>query len=110
MAKLFSYGTLQQENVQIASFGRLLEGGKETVKGYKLLDVEIADFDVISKSGKNIHKIMVYTGDITDTVDGTVFDISDEELGVADNYEVEDYVRETVNLTSGATAFAYVAR
>ncbi len=110
MAKLFSYGTLQQENVQIASFGRLLDGNAGAIAGYKLKDLEIADFDVISKSGKAVHKIMVYTGDASDEVNGTVFDLSDEELGVADNYEVEEYSRILVTLVSGIKAYAYVGQ
>lgn len=110
MVKLFSYGTLQQENVQLASFGRLLSGTLESVEGYKLIDLEIIDFDVISKSGKNIHKIMVFTGNDTDKVDGTVFDLSKEELAIADNYEVEDYSREPIKLKSGEEAYAYISK
>ena len=31
---LFSYGTLQQDEVQLATFGRLLEGRKDALPGY----------------------------------------------------------------------------
>jgi len=34
--KLFSYGTLRQKNVQIASFGRLLHGSSDKISGYRL--------------------------------------------------------------------------
>lgn len=34
--RLFSYGTLQQENVQIATFGRLLNGAPDALVGFKL--------------------------------------------------------------------------
>jgi hypothetical protein len=41
--KLFSYGTLQQEGVQLATFGRKLEGRPDQLNGYKLglLEIEI---------------------------------------------------------------------
>lgn len=32
--RLFSYGTLQQENVQRATFGRLLDGTPDALMGY----------------------------------------------------------------------------
>lgn len=34
MEKLFSYGTLQLEQVQLDTFGRLLEGQADTLQGY----------------------------------------------------------------------------
>ena len=34
MPLLFSYGTLQQDDVQRATFGRLLTGQRDTLPGY----------------------------------------------------------------------------
>lgn len=107
--KLFSYGTLRQENVQIASFGRLLHGVSDKISGYRLDQVEITDIDVISKSGKNVHDIMIYTGNDEDTIDGTIFEITKEELKIADNYEVDDYKRQKVTTISGVETWVYIA-
>ena len=34
MPLLFSYGTLQQQNVQLATFGRLLKGSPDSLVGF----------------------------------------------------------------------------
>ena len=107
---LFSYGTLRQSNVQIAIFGRLLEECPAIVLGYVLEEIEIIDKDVIAKSGKDFHRIMKYTGNPNDEIDGAVFSLSATDLEIADNYEVDDYVRAIVPLKSGAEAWAYIAK
>ena len=104
---LFSYGTLQQEEVQQASFGRLLAGKPDVLPGWRQMMVEITDPDVIAKSGKTHHPILV-AGRRDDSVAGTVFEISGEELAAADRYEVADYKRVSVTLASGLTAWVYV--
>ena len=38
---LFSYGTLQQDDVQMSSFGRLLEGQADAMPGYRQSLIEI---------------------------------------------------------------------
>jgi hypothetical protein len=43
MELLFSYGTLQQENVQLANFGRTLSGTKDALKKYTVGEVRITD-------------------------------------------------------------------
>ena len=43
MEKLFSYGTLQQTEVQIETFGRELYGIKDALVGYTVGEVEITD-------------------------------------------------------------------
>lgn len=104
---LFSYGTLQQEEVQRASFGRKLIGMPDALPGWRQEMVEITDPDVLAKSGKRFHPI-VMPGAESDQVTGTVFEITGEELAAADRYEVADYKRIAVPLTSGRTAWVYV--
>jgi gamma-glutamylcyclotransferase (GGCT)/AIG2-like uncharacterized protein YtfP len=104
---LFSYGTLQQESVQVAQFGRVLSGMADALVGWKLEMVEITDPDVLAKSGKRFHPI-VMPGDAKDHVPGTVFEISATELAAADSYEVSDYKRVAAPLASGRTAWVYV--
>jgi len=108
--RLFSYGTLQQENVQIATFGRLLKGAPDALVGFRQALVEITDPDVLAKSGKRFHPIVAPSGDDADRVDGTVFEISPAELAAADAYEVDDYARVEARLASGRAAWVYVKR
>ncbi|WP_371319933.1 gamma-glutamylcyclotransferase family protein [Variovorax sp. dw_308] len=49
---LFSYGTLQLEPVQRATFGRLLSGQPDSLPGYRLEQVAIRDAAVVATSGK----------------------------------------------------------
>jgi gamma-glutamylcyclotransferase (GGCT)/AIG2-like uncharacterized protein YtfP len=107
-AYLFSYGTLQQEDVQISSFGRLLKGTDDALPGYRQSMIEITDPDVIRKSGKNFHPIVVASDDPADEVPGKVFEITQAELAAADVYEVSDYKRIPVRLKSGVAAWVYV--
>jgi hypothetical protein len=105
---LFSYGTLQLESVQLASFGRLLAGKRDAMPGFKKSFVEITDPDVLAKSGERFHPIVVPTDDLGEKVDGTVFEITAAELVAADQYEVSDYKRVKVVLCSGLRAWVYV--
>ena len=104
---LFSYGTLQQEEVQRASFGRKLAGVRDALPGWRQELVEITDPDVLAKSGERFHPI-VLPGDAADQVEGTAFEITPAELAAADRYEVADYKRIAVTLLSGRNAWVYV--
>jgi hypothetical protein len=106
--RLFSYGTLQLESVQLSSFGRTLTGNRDAMPGFKKSLVEITDPDVLAKSGERFHPIVVPTDDMGEKVDGTVFEITAAELAAADRYEVSDYKRIEVTLCSGLKAWVYV--
>ncbi len=105
---LFSYGTLQQPEVQRATFGRELDGQRDAIVGYDLDYVTITDPHVIATSGSDRHPILRPTDRTDAHVDGTVFAISEADLAAADEYEVDDYRRIAVPLASGATAWVYV--
>jgi hypothetical protein len=106
---LFSYGTLQQEGVQLATFGRRLEGRADALPGYATSLFEITDADVIATSGKVHHLMAKPTDDPADEVSGVAFRITAAELAAADTYEVSAYKRIAVQLKSGLEAFVYVA-
>lgn len=108
MPFLFSYGTLQQEGVQTATFGRRLAGAPDELVGYAKETIRIEDADVIAKSGKADHPIVVHTGWGEDRVAGTVFEVSEDDLERADAYEVEAYRRVLAPLASGLKAWVYV--
>ena len=107
MVRLFSYGTLQQEGVQLSSFGRLLKGAPDALPGWKREMVEITDPDVLAKSGMRFHPIIM-PGAASEEVTGMVFEITEDELASADRYEVADYKRVAARLKSGTEAWVYV--
>ncbi len=97
---LFSYGTLQQDEVQLATFGRLLHGSSAELPGWRLGLLAIRDQHVASLSGKSHHPI-AQLASAADQVKGMVFAITPEELARADGYEVDDYKRVLLPLASG---------
>jgi gamma-glutamylcyclotransferase (GGCT)/AIG2-like uncharacterized protein YtfP len=106
---LFSYGTLQDPAVQIANFGRRLEGRPDVLTGFEVGEVEITDPEVLAESGLTHHPILRRSNVATAGVPGTVFHITDDDLAAADVYEAEDYARVRVRLGSGVEAWVYVA-
>lgn len=110
MPLLFSYGTLQNEQVQIETFGRLLNGEIDKLPAYKLDYVEITDPEVLRKSGQQFHPIIKYSGDVGDQVEGVLFEVTHEEILAADKYEVDDYKRIETLFASGKTGFIYIEK
>jgi hypothetical protein len=108
MPKLFSYGTLQQEDVQLATFGRRLSGVADALVGYRQAMTAMQDPEVVRTSGKTHHPIVAFTGHGEGRVPGAPFEISDAELAHADAYEVAAYVRVKAPLASGVEAWIYV--
>ena len=106
--QLFSYGTLQQAAVQLATFGRLLDSRPDQLPGYRLGLLAIDDAQVVATSGKTHHPIASRSADPGDAVPGAVLAVSPQELRQADGYEVAAYRRARVTLASGAQAWAYV--
>jgi gamma-glutamylcyclotransferase (GGCT)/AIG2-like uncharacterized protein YtfP len=105
---LFSYGTLQQRDVQLATFGRELQGTADQLLGFHQSMVKIENPEVVKTSGKTHHPIVKQTDIAEDRVAGTVFEVTDDELAHADKYEVSDYKRVLAPLFSGRTAWVYV--
>ncbi len=107
---LFSYGTLQKEKVQLELFGRLLNGNKDILKDYKLSSIEIKDESFLSKGEQKYQLTAIPSKDNIDIIEGTVFEISEEELSLADKYKPNNYQRVNVVLQSGKEAWIYVAK
>ena len=108
MENLFTYGTLQNEEVQLETFGRRLEGHADALPQYTLKTIEIKDQEFVAKSGTAIHRNLQFTGVASHFVEGTVYSVTREELEQADAYEPEGYKRLLVELKSGAKAWVYV--
>ena len=105
---LFSYGTLQLEAVQMATFGRQLAGTSDALRGFELVLLKIEDHTVVAISGTAHHTMARFTGRACDVVPGTVFVVTPDEIQNADKYEVAAVKRVAVVLQSGIRAWAYV--
>ncbi|ASK29850.1 UDP-N-acetylmuramate--alanine ligase [Chryseobacterium sp. T16E-39] len=110
MPYLFSYGTLQNEQVQTETFGRVLNGEKDILMGCKLKMLEITDPEVLRKSNQKYHPILEFSGMIEDEVEGMLFEVTDGEILQADEYEVDDYKRIETTFRSGKKGFIYVVK
>lgn len=109
MEPLFSYGTLQQADVQQEQFGRLLDGTADTLNGFRVGRIMISDPEVVRQSGASHHPALVASGEPSDQIAGVLFELTGGELAAADEYEAADYVRTRVTLESGREAWIYVA-
>jgi gamma-glutamylcyclotransferase (GGCT)/AIG2-like uncharacterized protein YtfP len=108
---LFSYGSLQEEKVQWATFGRRLHGNSDELVGFTPSRVRIEDPKLAPASGATHHASVTFNGRSDARVSGTVFDITDEELASADRYEEgAAYERIPATLASGKVAWVYVHR
>ena len=110
MERIFSYGTLQQENVQLEICGRILNGEKDILKYFCIKDIEIKDELAVKASDKKIHPIIFFTDQENHEVDGTVFEVTKSELLRIDSYEVDDYKRVPVTLISGKKSWVYIEK
>jgi len=105
---LFSYGTLQLEAVQMATFGRRLAGKNDALRGFELVSLKIEDQTVVAISGKAHHTMAKFTGRASDAISGVLFEVTLDEIQQADKYEVAAVKRVAVVLQSGVRAWAYV--
>ncbi len=109
MPLLFSYGTLQQENVQLSTFGRRLNGQSDELVGCEQSLVRIEDPQVAATLGKTHHANVKFNGNEDSRVSGMMFEITDAELAGVDEYEAALlYKRVAARLASGRQAWVYV--
>jgi hypothetical protein len=106
--KLFSYGTLRDEKVQSAVFGRLLQGTPDAIVGFRLTSMRIMDRRSITISEKEMHTILRPAPGDTETICGIVLDVTVAELARADRYEPSDVIRIRARLRSGKYAWLYI--
>jgi hypothetical protein len=104
---LFSYGTLRLPEVQLATYGRLLDGVADALAGYRLVPLAITNPDVVELSGAPVHMIACRAGDGGERIPGIVYRLTPEELAATDDYEGDAYARIEVKLESGAVALVY---
>lgn len=109
MPLLFSYGTLQEEAVQLSTFGRRLSGQSDELLRFERSSVRIDDPQLVATLGRTHHANVTFTGNGDSRVPGTAFEITDAELASADEFEAAFlYKRVAAMLASGQQAWVYV--
>ncbi len=97
---LFTYGTLQEEEIQLNLFKRKLKGDREVLEGFLLSKNRVyGRYPTISRTNNSM-----------DIVEGMAYEVTPSELKKGDTYEGEGYERYKVVLASGKTAWAYMER
>lgn len=111
MPLLFSYGTLQEERVQMSTLGRRLEGKKDELVACEPALVPIEDPAVAATTGRSHHANVLFNGNDKSRVPGMVFEVNDAELASLDAYEAHfAYERVAGMLASGRLAWVYVLK
>jgi len=109
MPLLFSYGTLQLDDIQRKTFGRSLSGWRDELPGFELSQIRIDDARVVAATGLTHYANVIPNGRSDSRVSGTAFEVTDAELAASDVYEEDAaYVRITVTLASGKEAWVYL--
>lgn len=98
MEHLFTYGTLQDEQVQQYLFGRTLPGYQDSLLGFKRLENAVYQR----------YPLVVKTENTKDEVHGMAYEVSFSDLKKADIYETTAYKREKITLKSGKKAWVYL--
>ncbi len=96
---LFTYGTLQEKEVQLGVFSRTLLGMDDELSHYRISETKVS----------GLYPTLEYTNEGNDRIKGKVYTLAPKELERADWYEGEAYKRIQVTLASGKKAWAYMA-
>ena len=106
MPLLFSYGTLRDAAVQRAVFGREPAAAPDELLGFGSEMIEVQDPEFRATNG-SLHRIVRETGRAEDRTAGTVLEVTDDELAMADAYEPPEYRRVEARLASGRRVWVY---
>lgn len=96
---LFVYGLLKKPEIQKKIIGRIVEGSEDSIKGYKISQINIEN---------EIFPILIKSNSPRDFVVGLVLEVSDDELKKIDKYKTDAYKRKKVVLSSGRESWVYV--
>jgi gamma-glutamylcyclotransferase (GGCT)/AIG2-like uncharacterized protein YtfP len=94
--KVFTYGSLLNNNNRLLVLGREVDGTKDILIGYE--KIPHSKFYVYPTIKENKNSL----------VEGMVFDVSEEDMKNLDRYETHLYRRLEVILQSGVKALAYI--
>ena len=83
-----------------------MNGTSDALPGYESTSIEITDEVFLAKGEQSVQLTATPTPD--GKIDGTVFEVSSEELARSDKYEPTEYSRVEVTLDSGMKAWIYL--
>ena len=92
-AYLFSYGTLQEDHIQLMLFGQILNTQVDSLSGY----VTLNDFFGYPRLVE-FERGIVY---------GKVLEIDETEIPLVDRYESEAYERKEIETDKGRKVYVY---
>lgn len=97
--KIFSYGTLRNENIQLKEFNNLFKTEKniETVENYKIEKIVLDN---------ETYKIAIPTKGYS--IKGQIVDIPNKLIDLIDKWEGESYKRIQVKTQSGIECMMYI--
>lgn len=108
MEKLFSYGSLQRSDVQVAVFGRTVDTHTDVLVGYRVVPIRLTDARTIELTETADHSILEKTSSPTDHVAGALLLVTEDDLILSDAFEPPEYHRVRAQLLSGGSAWVYV--
>lgn len=100
MAKVFSYGTLWQQDVQVNNFGMTfsVDPDLDYVGGWNIIKIKMhGELCSVAVEGESI-------------VSGAIVDIPDDVIDDVDKYEGNEYKRIEITTLSGTKCQMYVKR
>jgi gamma-glutamylcyclotransferase (GGCT)/AIG2-like uncharacterized protein YtfP len=107
---IFSYGSLQEEAVQLAVYGRVLRGEPDQLLHCVRERIAVPPWHKAAAAGITHYQNAVFVPGSDSHVEGTALELTDTELEASDGYERDaDYVRIETVLASGRRAWVYVS-
>ncbi len=105
---LFSYGTLQNEDVQRDVLGKVLPGQADRLPFYDQSVLEVVNGGRAEASGTARYLLAHYSGRHTDVLQGTAYPVTAADLRRTDKFQGPAYKRIASVLGSGVCAWVYV--
>lgn len=102
MIKIFSYGTLWKEDIQISTFGRTFDVDPD-------MDY-ISGWDIIRIKMDGVYYNVAVEGDVSCVVMGAIVNIPDDLIDLVDKYEGREYKRINIKTLTGTDSQIYVKR
>lgn len=99
MPLLFSYGTLQFQNIQLALYKRNPDFFSDSISGYSIISISL---------GGEKYPALIPSNNSSTLIKGNVYNITEDELAITDEYEGDAYKRILQKLASGKEAWLYI--
>lgn len=106
--RFFSYGTLQDPQIQRSVWGREISGSPDSLRGYSCVQLASCDAAWTRLTGYTHTPALVADKGAYEPVRGTLYLITAKEMEATDIYEGAEYRRIEVVLQSGTTAWTFV--